>query len=172
MAKTKAETESKQHALGMLVYALHHTRAGADVGAIEVTPDGDAARVYTPNSVINVNIACDSALQAIIDVCGALMYGADIGVEDTMTAVELGTALRELWYKSYGVFSGERAQDVFIWVLESQKYLSAILDDASYAKTLTLEEKSVLAKAYNDLSNSYCATLGALQERIRRESKA
>lgn len=172
MAKTKAETESKMHALGMLVYALHHTRAGAAVGAIEVTPDGDTARVYTPNSVIDVNIACDSAIAAIIDVCRALMYGADIGVEYTMTAVELGTALRELWYKFYGVFSGGRAQDVFIWVLESQKFLSAILDDASYAKTLTLEEKSVLAKAYNDLSNSYCATLGALQERIRRESKA
>lgn len=66
-------TESKQHALGMLVYALHHTRAGADVGAIEVTPDGDAARVYTSSGDINVNIAHDSALQAIIDVCRALM---------------------------------------------------------------------------------------------------
>lgn len=76
MAKTKAETESKMHALGMLVYALHHTRAGADVGAIEVTPDGDTARVYTPNSVIDVNIACDSAIAAIIDVCRALMRGA------------------------------------------------------------------------------------------------
>ena len=68
------KTESKQHALGMLVYALHHTRSGADVGAIEVTPDGDTARVYTPNGVIDVNIACDSALQAIIDVSKALLY--------------------------------------------------------------------------------------------------
>ena len=166
------KTEDKQRALGMLVYALHHTRAGADVGAIEVTPDGDTARVSTPSGDIDVGIACDSAIAAIIDVCRALMYGADIGVGDTMTAAELDTALRELWHKFYGVFSGGRAHDVLIWVLESQKYLSAILDDASYAKTLTLEEKSVLAKAYNDLSNSYRATLGALQERIRRESKA
>lgn len=73
MAKTKAETESKQHALGMLVYALHHTRAGADVGAIEVTSDGDTARVYTAGGYIDVNIALDSAIAAIIDVCRALM---------------------------------------------------------------------------------------------------
>ena len=164
-------TESKMHALGMLVYALHHTRAGADVGAIEVTPDGDTARVSTPNSVIDVNIACDSALQAIIDVCRKLMYGVDIGVEDNMTAAELSTTLRELWYKFYGVFSGGRAQHVFIWVLESQKFLAAILDDACRAKTLTLEEKNVLAKAYNDLDGSHRATFTALQERIRRESE-
>ena len=66
-------TENKQQALNLLVYALHHTRAGADVGAIEVTLDGDAARVYTSSGDINVNIAHDSALQAIIDVCRALM---------------------------------------------------------------------------------------------------
>ena len=66
-------TENKQQALNLLVYALHHTRAGADVGAIEVTPDGNTARVYTPNGVIDVNIACDSAIAAIIDVCKALM---------------------------------------------------------------------------------------------------
>lgn len=167
----KTETENKQQALNLLVYALHHTRAGADVGAIVISKDGYTARVSTPNSVIDVGIACDSAIATIIDVCRALMYGADIGAEDTMTAVELGAALRELWHKFYGVFSGGRAQDVLIWVLESQKFLSAILDDACYAKTLTLEEKGVLAKAYNDLSNGYRATLGALQERIRRESK-
>lgn len=81
LAKTRMKAESrpmdgnedKQRALSMLVYALHHTRAGADVGAIEVTPDGDAARISTPNSVIDVNIACDSAIAAIIDVCRALM---------------------------------------------------------------------------------------------------
>ncbi len=66
-------TEDKQQALNLLVYALHHTSAGADVGAIEVTPDGDTARVYTAGGYIDVNIALDSAIAAIIDVCRALM---------------------------------------------------------------------------------------------------
>lgn len=65
--------EDKERALNMLVYALHHTRAGADVGAIRISEDGDTARVYTAGGYIDVNIACDNAIAAIIDVCKALM---------------------------------------------------------------------------------------------------
>ncbi len=69
----RGEHEDKQRALNMLTYALSYTRAGADVGSINIMDNGDTARVYTADGVIDVNIALDSAIAAIIDVCKALM---------------------------------------------------------------------------------------------------
>jgi hypothetical protein len=72
-------TEDKQKALYTLTYALRSTRAGKDIDYIEVTEEGcgtTAVIHFAPGSGKRnkaVNIDCDGALQAIIDVCKALL---------------------------------------------------------------------------------------------------
>ena len=67
--------DNKQRALYLLVYALNQTRAGKDVGLILLSEDGNTAHIFDERGDIikDVNVECDSALAAIIDVCKALM---------------------------------------------------------------------------------------------------
>ena len=52
------------------------TRLGEHVWSIKTSEDGDTAYIYNGRGELikSVNIACDGALQAIIDVCKALLH--------------------------------------------------------------------------------------------------
>ena len=66
--------EDKILALNALVKALICTKAGCDVEKIEVADNGDTAVIYfIDRGSKRVNIALDSAIAAIVDVCKALM---------------------------------------------------------------------------------------------------
>ena len=67
--------EDKAHALENLASALNSTRQGEHVWSIELSDDETNAFVYNGRGELlrTVNVACDGALQAIIDVCKALM---------------------------------------------------------------------------------------------------
>lgn len=67
--------DNKQRALFLLVYALNQTRAGKVVGLILLSEDGNTAHIFDErgDKIKDVNVECDSALAAIIDVCKALM---------------------------------------------------------------------------------------------------
>lgn len=66
--------EDKRLALDALVKALICTNAGCDVEEIELTDNGDTAVIYfIEGGSKRVNIALDSAIAAIVDVCKALM---------------------------------------------------------------------------------------------------
>ena len=67
--------EDKARALGNLASALNNTRQGEHVWGIKLSDDETKAFVYTGRGELlkMVNIDCDGALQAIIDVCKAMM---------------------------------------------------------------------------------------------------
>ena len=67
--------EDKARALGNLASALTSTRQGEHVWSIKLSDDETNAFVYNGRGELlrTVNVACDGALQAIIDVCKALM---------------------------------------------------------------------------------------------------
>ena len=66
--------ENKQLVLDNLVKALIHTLAGCDVEQIELADNGDTAVIYfIDGGSKRVNIACDSGVSVIIDVCKALL---------------------------------------------------------------------------------------------------
>lgn len=67
--------DNKQRALFLLVYALNQTRASKDVGLILLSEDGNTAHIFDKRGDKNkdVNVECDSAIAAIVDVCRALM---------------------------------------------------------------------------------------------------
>ena len=66
--------DKKQSALNALVYALHCTRAGDDVIEISLSPDERTATItFAGGARKFVNVECDSAIAAIVDVCRALM---------------------------------------------------------------------------------------------------
>lgn len=67
--------ENKAHALGNLASALNNTRQGEHVCGIKLSDDETKAFVYNGRGELlkSVDIDCDGALQAIIDVCKALM---------------------------------------------------------------------------------------------------
>ncbi len=70
----RGEHEDKQRALNALIKALNFTRAGCDVEEIELADNGDTAVIYfIDGGEKRVNIAIDSAIATIIDVCKALM---------------------------------------------------------------------------------------------------
>ena len=57
-----------------LAPVLKMTRAGSDIVYIDVTADGKCALIALKHGRAKlVNIACDSAIAAIIDVCKALL---------------------------------------------------------------------------------------------------
>ena len=66
--------DNTREALNALIYALRETRAGKNVTFIELSDGGNRTYIYfddgTSRSVV---VAGDSALQAIVDVCEALM---------------------------------------------------------------------------------------------------
>lgn len=67
--------ENKAKALGNLASALNNTRQGEHVWGIRLSNDETKAFVYNGRGEIlkTVNVDCDGALQAIIDVCKAMM---------------------------------------------------------------------------------------------------
>lgn len=67
--------EDKGHALSCLAIALRDTRQGEHVWDIKLSDDGETAYICTCRGELikEVCVACDGALQAIIDVCKALM---------------------------------------------------------------------------------------------------
>lgn len=69
-------TENKTRALECLAGALSETRQGEHVWSIRTSEDGNTAYIYNGRGELlkSVNIACDGALQAIIDVSKALLY--------------------------------------------------------------------------------------------------
>lgn len=68
--------ENKARALECLADALRETRHGEHVWSIKTSENGDTAYIYNGRGELlkSVNITCDGALQAIIDVCKALLY--------------------------------------------------------------------------------------------------
>ena len=66
--------EDKQPAFDALVKVLICTRAGCDVEEIALADNGDTAVIYfIDGGEKRVNIALDSAIAAVVDICKALM---------------------------------------------------------------------------------------------------
>lgn len=67
--------ENKAHALKYLAHALSETRQGEHVRKIKLSEDGTTAYICNMCDEIlkTVNVDCDGALQAMIDVCKALL---------------------------------------------------------------------------------------------------
>lgn len=88
-----------------------------------------------------------------------------------MTVKELSDKYYAIKNAHYEVVNKDDAAETLRWVLNTYKLLDDILGDAQTVKTLTADEKNVLTQAQSELKTGYCATLGKLQERCRKENK-